>query len=148
MVGKERINILLVDNQASQLGEPLSEMLNFAPGEDKYNVIATDDPRKALDLSGNIDLAIIGLDLTIEYSPELYADFLPEIKENVGYKLLIHLKKQYPAIKVVILASYAACEAEPINEKAVALEKGADGFVSKPFSSGEMIGEIERALGH
>lgn len=143
----KRVKILVVDSQASKLGEPLQEMLNMPPNEDRYEVISTEDPRQALNILKDVDLAIVELDLTKEYSPELYEGFLPEIKEeNVGYKLLAHLKKERPHIKVIILASFPACGEEAGDEKDVALEKGADGFISKPFNLGEVIEEIEDVL--
>ncbi|MFQ5917767.1 MAG: hypothetical protein ACE5I0_08165 [Candidatus Binatia bacterium] len=143
----KRVKILVVDSQASKVGEPLQEMLNMLPNEDRYEVISTEDPRQAPYMLKDIDLAILELDLTREYPAEQYEGLLPEIKgENVGYKLLAHLKKERPYVKVIILASFPACEEQAGDEKDVALDKGADGFISKPFNLRETIEEIEDVL--
>lgn len=54
-----------------------------------------------------------------------------------GLQVLEVIKKEYPQIKVIMLS--AACGEQIVKE---ALERGADGFVAKPFQAGSLLERI------
>jgi len=49
-------------------------------------------------------------------------------------------------VKYLLISLATAASYVPGDEKARALGKGAHGFIAKPFSSKELIAEIERVL--
>ena len=138
------ITILMVDKQVIKLAEPLAEFLNMSVEEYVYTVRSCDNFPEALSMLDGVDVALVELDLTKEYSIAADKDFLPWIKEdNAGNRLLTHLKKEYPRIKVVMLVDYPACE-DPRSEMPEILDKGADGYVVKPFVITKLVEEIRR----
>ena len=54
-----------------------------------------------------------------------------------GFVLLDHLKEHYPDIPVIIMTAHSRSRTE-----AVVLEKGAAGFITKPFNIDDVIDEI------
>jgi len=147
--------VLLVDSQAAKLKDPLEELLDLTYPEAGYVVAGTRDPNEALEILRNkeVDLAILELDLSVcgDYESKQLAErikgCLPDIpEEHIGYKLLTHIKREYPRVRTIILASYGMCGERPEDEKATALDKGADGFVLKPFAMKELVEEVNRAL--
>lgn len=149
------IQVLLVDSQHSKLQEPLEELLGLTYPGAEYAVTGTRDPEEALELlrTKRIDLAILELDVSVcgDYESKQLAErikaCLQEIQEeHIGYKLLRHIKRQFPQTPAIILASYGICGNKVEDERANALGKGADGFVLKPFAMKELVEEIKRTL--
>jgi len=150
-----KTQVLLVDSQASKLMEPLEELLGLAYPEAAYAVAGTRDPEEALALfrTKRIDLAILELDISVcgDYESRQLAEqikgCLPEIQEeHIGYKLLRHIKREYPQTRAIILASYGMCGDKIEDERANALSKGADGFILKPFAMKELVEEVGQNL--
>ena len=138
------ITILMVDKQVLKLAEPLAEFLNMSDEESVYTVKSCDKYTEALSMLDGVNIALIELDLTKEYSMAADKDFLPWIKEeNAGYRFLVYLKQERPDIKVIMLVDYPACE-DPGPEMSDICSKGADGYVVKPFVVTKLIEEIHR----
>jgi len=90
-----------------------------------------------------VDMALVGVDLTIEYLPERYRDLLPQIdEENAGYRLIRYIKENHPDTKTIVLATFSGCKEAPAEEKARAMEKGACEFIVKPFRAMELVEKI------
>jgi len=151
----KKINILLVDSQASSFHEPLEAVLETSSLGYEYEIKSTKEPREALEFieERNTDIALLGLSLSICGANESIQqakqieDCLPEIEEeHIGYKLLRHIKKEVPGVKAIILADYGLCGDKPEGQKQLASARGADGFVLKPFGMQELISEIERLI--
>lgn len=144
MSEKKDINILMVDKQAVKLGDPLAEFLDMYIEGFVYIVRICYSYTEALSMLEGVNIALIELDLTREYFMPGDKDFLPWIKEeNAGYRFLVHLKREYPDIKVIMLVDYPACE-DPKPEMPEILDKGADGYMVKPFVISELVEEIHR----
>ena len=138
------INILMIDKQALKLGEPLEDFLNISDETHIYTIRICDSYTEALSMLGGVDIALIELDLTKEYSMPGDKDFLPWIdEENAGYRFLVYLKREHPDIKVIMLVDYPACE-DLRSEMPEILDKGADGYVVKPFVITELVEKIHR----
>ncbi|MFH1625447.1 MAG: hypothetical protein ABID54_09885 [Pseudomonadota bacterium] len=138
------ITILMVDKQVLKLAEPLAEFLDMSGEECAYTVTSCDNYTEALSMLDGVDVALVELDLTKEYSMAADADCLPWIKEdNAGYRFLVYLKQEYPSIKVIMLVDYPACE-DPGPEMSDICSKGAEGYVVKPFVVTKLIEEIHR----
>ena len=136
------INILMIDKQALKLGEPLEDFLNISDETHIYTIRICDSYTEALSMLGGVNIALIELDLTREYFMPGDKDFLPWIKEeNAGYRFLVYLKREYPNIKVIMLVDYPACE-DPRSEMPEILDKGADGYMVKPFVISELVEKI------
>ncbi|KAF0120944.1 MAG: hypothetical protein FD151_1462 [bacterium] len=143
MSEKKEINILMVDKQALKLGDPLAEFLNMSE-EYLCTIRICYSYTEALSMLEGVDIALIELDLTREYFMPGDKDFLPWIKdENAGYRFLVYLKREHPDIKVIMLVDYPACE-EPRSEMPEILDKGADGYMVKPFVISELVEKIHR----
>ena len=142
MSEKRDINILMIDKQALKLGEPLEDFLNISDETHIYTIRICDSYTEALSMLKGVDIALIGLDMTKEYSMHGDKDFLPWIDEkNAGYRFLTYLKAEYPDIKVIMLVDYPACE-DPRSEMPEILDKGADGYMVKPFVISELVEKI------
>ena len=141
------VRVLLFDSQASKIRDVLEEFLN-AEDVAEYEVISTEDPKVASELLSDVDVAIIELDLTKE--AERWREDLPAPEEEyTGYKLLTYAKKNFPRVKVLILASLAACAPEDVEaERQRALKKGASGFLCKPLPVRALADEIIRLTRH
>ncbi|MEW6615236.1 MAG: hypothetical protein AB1401_07215 [Thermodesulfobacteriota bacterium] len=138
------INILMIDKQALKLGEPLEDFLNLSDEMHVYTVRICDSYTEALPMLEGVDIALIELDLTKEYSMPGDKDFLPWIdEENAGYRFLTYLKVECPDIKVIMLVDYPACE-KPRPEMPEILDKGADSYIVKPFVISELVEKIHR----
>ena len=142
MSEKRDIHILMIDKQALKLGEPLEDFLNMSYERHEYTVRICDSYAEALSMLVGVDIALIELDLTKEYSMPGDKDFLPWIdEENAGYRFLVYLKREHPDIKVIMLVDYPACE-DLRSEMPEILDKGADGYVVKPFVISELVEKI------
>ena len=142
----ETVKVLLVDEEAVKLGDSIQEMLNsLALDSGPYDLQCCTNFLQALSMLEGMDLVLVGVDLTIEYMPERYRDFLPQIDEEyVGYRLIRYIRDEYPGIKTIALATFSGCKEAPPGEETVAREKGAGGFVVKPFRAMELIETIQR----
>ena len=90
-----------------------------------------------------VKMVLVGVDLTIEYLPERYKDLLPGIDEEIiGYRLIRHIKEEYPGLKTIALATFSGCEEVPADEEDKARAKGAHGFIAKPFRAMDLVEKI------
>ncbi|WP_456486320.1 hypothetical protein [Candidatus Alkanophaga liquidiphilum] len=136
------IKVLLVDSQASKFCDVLEEFLN-AESVAEYRVISTEEPKAALELLRDADVAVIELDLTREAAEHGRGDLPTPEEVHTGYKLLAYTKKNFSRVKVLILASLAACAPESLEtERQRALKKGASGFLCKPVPLQTLVDEI------
>ncbi len=144
MSEEREIKVLMLDKQADKVGDLLAEFLNMSAKECVYTLRCCYSYGDGLSMLDGVDIALVELDLTKEYFSHGDKDFLPEInEENAGYRFLTHLKKGYPDIKVVMLVDYPACEDTP-SEMSEILNKGADGYIVKPFVISKLVEEIQR----
>lgn len=70
-------------------------------------------------------------------------DMLIIDSQNVGGELVPTLKKDLPAIYVVILSTYSNIEAALAS-----IANGADSFILKPIEFEELISEVKKYLAH
>ncbi len=113
--------ILIVEDESS-----FSEALAFLLGKEGFEVIIAEDGRAALSIFAKEGADLILLDLMI-----------PEIS-GVDVCRTIRTTSQVPIIMVT------AKDAE--IDKVVGLELGADDYVTKPYSSRELIARIKAVL--
>ncbi len=142
-MGEEK-RILLVDDEAAKLGDSIQEMLNtLAADSGPYRVDCCMDYDRALSMLDGVKMVLVGVDLTIEYLPERYKDLLPGIDEEIiGYRLIRHIKEEYPGLKTIALATFSGCEEVPADEEDKARAKGAHGFIAKPFRAMDLVEKI------
>lgn len=60
-----------------------------------------------------------------------------------GLELMAQIKARYPGLPVVLITGYSVSEARKI-----AMEKGADDFIGKPFHMKEIFDVVTRVLNH
>jgi len=113
--------ILIVEDEAS-----FSEALAFLLGKEGFETLVADTGRKALDIFAKEGADLILLDLMI-----------PEVS-GVEVCRTIRTTSQVPIIMLT------AKDAE--IDKVVGLELGADDYVTKPYSSRELIARIKAVL--
>jgi two-component system response regulator RegX3 len=113
--------ILIVEDEAS-----FSEALAFLLGKEGFEILVAEDGRKALDIFAKEGADLILLDLMI-----------PEVS-GVEVCRTIRTSSQVPIIMLT------AKDAE--IDKVVGLELGADDYVTKPYSSRELIARIKAVL--
>jgi DNA-binding NarL/FixJ family response regulator len=136
----------MVDKQTNKIGEPLAEFLNQDNEQYSFSFKGCESYIDALSMLDRVDIVLLELDITKEYFMPNDKDFLPWIDEdNAGYRLLAHIRNEYPDIKVIMLVDYPACE-EPRSEIAEILDKGAHGYLIKSFLMTELVEEIHRVL--
>jgi len=113
--------ILIVEDEAS-----FSEALAFLLGKEGFECLVAEDGRKALDLFAKEGADLILLDLMIP------------VVSGVEVCRTIRTTSQVPIIMLT------AKDAE--IDKVVGLELGADDYVTKPYSSRELIARIKAVL--
>ena len=113
--------ILIVEDEAS-----FSEALAFLLGKEGFETLVAEDGRKALDLFAKEGADLILLDLMIP------------VVSGVEVCRTIRTNSQVPIIMLT------AKDAE--IDKVVGLELGADDYVTKPYSSRELIARIRAVL--
>ena len=113
--------ILIVEDEAS-----FSEALAFLLGKEGFETLVAEDGRKALEIFAKEGADLILLDLMI-----------PEVS-GVEVCRTIRTTSQVPIIMLT------AKDAE--IDKVVGLELGADDYVTKPYSSRELIARIKAVL--
>jgi len=114
-------NILLVEDEAS-----LSEPLAFLLQKEGYGVTIAEDGRRAVDLFSQGDYSLVLLDL-----------MLPELS-GVEVCRAIRATSQVP----IIMLTAKDSEVDIV----VGLELGADDYVTKPYSSRELLARIKAVL--
>jgi len=112
--------LLVEDDPALALG--LSDSLRF----EGYRVVHTAKGEKAIELAASEDVDCIILDL-----------MLPDMN---GYQVCQTIRARDPIIPIVMLTARSQ-----ESDKIRGLEAGADDYVTKPFSIGELVARI-RAL--
>ena len=113
--------ILLVEDEAS-----LSEPLAFLLQKEGYVVTVAEDGRRAVDLFGQDDFALVLLDL-----------MLPELS-GVEVCRVIRSSSQVP----IIMLTAKDSEVDIV----VGLELGADDYVTKPYATRELLARIKAVL--
>jgi two-component system response regulator RegX3 len=113
--------ILIVEDEAS-----FSEALAFLLGKEGFETLVAEDGRKALDLFAKEGADLILLDLMIP------------VVSGVEVCRTIRTTSQVPIIMLT------AKDAE--IDKVVGLELGADDYVTKPYSSRELIARVRAVL--
>jgi two-component system response regulator RegX3 len=113
--------ILIVEDESS-----FSEALAFLLGKEGFDTVVAEDGRQALEIYGREGADLILLDLMI-----------PEVS-GVEVCRTIRTTSQVPIIMLT------AKDAE--IDKVVGLELGADDYVTKPYSSRELIARIKAVL--
>lgn len=116
----ERSILLVEDDPALALG--LSDTLRF----EGYRVVHTSKGEEAIELARSEDINCVILDL-----------MLPDIN---GYQVCETIRANDPVLPILMLTARGQ-EADKIR----GLEAGADDYVTKPFSIGELVARI-RAL--
>jgi len=124
MMSKENPNILVVEDEAA-----IREMLNFSLGKAGFNVHEAADARQAQDLMSKTVPDLVLLDW-----------MLPGIS---GVDLANKLRQVKRTHRVPIIMLTARGEEE---NKIKGLEAGADDYVTKPFSTRELIARINAVL--
>lgn len=117
--GKKRI--LIVDDDVNLL-----QIIGRTLELEGYDVITTGDGNKAIELIPEFKPHLVILDI-----------MMPIIS---GYDVLLRIRRQYD-IPVLMLTAIGAVEA---LEKSI--EAGADGYVTKPFQTGELVARIRALL--
>jgi two-component system OmpR family response regulator len=61
-----------------------------------------------------------------------------KLPDGLGIDFIAHIKKNYPATKIVMISGYGA--------KDIALENGADIFLEKPFTRQQLYYSVKKLL--
>lgn len=115
-------NILVIDNN-----ESVTKLLKKLLKEEGYKVDAETSGRPALKNIKKNGYEVVLLEIK-----------LPDIS---GLTIIEHIKKIDPKIIVIMITGHSS-----INIAIEALNKGADGFISKPIKLEELIFTIENKL--
>ena len=117
------LKVLVIDDEP-----PIRKLLRMGLGTQGYDVLEASNGRVALELlDSSPDLIILDLGL-------------PDIS---GLELLGKIRERKEAVPVVVLSSR-----DDEGGKVSALDLGADDYVTKPFSMGELLARIRAALRH
>ena len=117
-----RTNILVVDDDAA-IRKTLSKILE----KEGYLVETAESGRKAIEVSNERFFNVALIDIR-----------LPDIE---GTELLEKLKRTEPKMVKIIVTGYPS-----LKNAVEAVNKGADGYVLKPFDAGELLAMIEEHL--
>lgn len=117
-----RTNILVVDDDAA-IRKTLSKILE----KEGYLVETAESGRKAIEVSNERFFNVALIDIR-----------LPDIE---GTELLEKLKRTEPKMVKIIVTGYPS-----LKNAVEAVNKGADGYVLKPFDAGELLVMIEEHL--
>ena len=63
-----------------------------------------------------------------------------QLPDCLGMDFIPHIKKSHPDLKIIMISGFDNAAAD------VALENGADTYLSKPFTKEQLMGEIERLV--
>jgi len=144
MTGPKNLNILVVGKDATKLADPLGELLAMSAEEAEVTVQSCGSFSEASGMLAGINMVLLELDLTKEQMVHKDKDFLRWMEEDSeSYKLLVHLERDYPEIRVVALVDYPACES-PESGGIEVLDRRIDGCMVKPFATTRLLEEIHR----
>lgn len=115
-------SVLIIEDDKN-LQQYLKELLI----DNHYTVESLNDGTSALDIIERIRPDLIILDLG-----------LPMVK---GESVLIQVKKEFPNLPIIILTGK-----DSLNDKINAFDIGADDYITKPFSSEELLVRIKARL--
>ena len=116
--------ILIIDDEEDML-ESCSRIL----ARKQYKCITSNDPSEAIRIA------------SVEHPTLVLTDL--KMPKKDGMEVLKELKDLDPSIIVVVFTAYAS-----VSYAVEAIRKGAFDFISKPFSSDQLLVSIERALDH
>ncbi|MBS1933200.1 MAG: response regulator [Bacteroidetes bacterium] len=77
--------------------------------------------------------------LRIETPSILFLD--NHLPDGLGVEFISHVKQNYPGIKVILITAY-----DSVGEKQVALNKGADYFIGKPFTKATINDTVDKLM--
>ena len=119
----------------------------------------TANPKKVLIIEDEGDMCLLlnillnGEEMELDHVPSLLeADEylqkkLPEViildnklPDGYGIDFIIYLKKKYPSIRIIMISGFDA------SAKDVALENGADVYLEKPFTKGQLYDSLKSLL--
>jgi two-component system, OmpR family, response regulator len=119
----------------------------------------TANPKKVLIIEDEGDMCLLlnillnGEEMELDHVPSLLAadeylqKKLPEViildnklPDGYGIDFIIYLKKKYPSIRIIMISGFDA------SAKDVALENGADVYLEKPFTKGQLYDSIKSLL--
>jgi len=63
-----------------------------------------------------------------------------KLPDGYGVDFISYIKRKYPSIKIIMITGFDA------SARDVALENGADFFLEKPFTKGQLVEEIKTLL--
>jgi two-component system, OmpR family, response regulator len=63
-----------------------------------------------------------------------------KLPDGLGIDFISYIKENYPSVKIIMISGYAPAA------KDVALEKGADLFLEKPFTREQLYSSIKKLL--
>jgi DNA-binding NtrC family response regulator len=116
--------ILIIDDEEDML-ESCSRILE----RKHYKCITSSDPSEAIRIA------------SVEHPTLVLTDL--KMPKKDGMEVLKELKEIDPSIIVVVFTAYAS-----VSSAVEAIKEGAFDFISKPFSSDQLLVSIERALNH
>ena len=116
------MNILLIEDEKN-----LSEALTLLLKKEKYSVDAVYDGEKGLEfgMTGRYDVILLDI-------------MLPKMN---GYEVLERLRKEKIATPILLLTAR-----NQTSDKVKGLDLGADDYLAKPFSTGELMARIRALL--
>lgn len=115
----EKSLILVADDE-----KPIRDIISYQLKKEQYDVLTAENGQKALDLIKRNPVNLLILDL-----------MMPGIN---GYDVIRNAPKSLP---IIIVSAK-----DDVNSKIVALEMGADDYLSKPFSKIELLARIHTCL--
>ena len=141
------LSILIVDDEAQRYATPLQEMLADRLPDQAINFIVRSSYRDALDKIEGASLVIVGLDLTQEYNPSMFTDFLPRTGiVHPGHRLIRFIQEKFPSIKIIALQTTSLCQEQ------TTVEVGSNNndynclILTKPISASTLIDAIRTLL--
>jgi two-component system, OmpR family, response regulator len=85
---------------------------------------------------------------SLDEGKEMLATIIPDIlfldnhlSDGFGIDFISYVKEKYPAIKVIMVTAHDTSE-----DRQMALQKGADVFISKPFSAAQIKDAIAKVM--
>ena len=115
----EKSLILVADDE-----KPIRDIISYQLKKEQYDVLTAENGQKALDLIKSNPVNLLILDL-----------MMPDIN---GYDVIRNAPKSLP---IIIVSAK-----DDVDSKIVALEMGADDYLSKPFSKIELLARIHTCL--
>lgn len=144
----EQVKILIVDSEGERYATPLEEMLSHQFPDKRIQFTICSNYRDSLDKLEEHDLAVIGLDLTMEYNAQLLSDFLANINEiHPGFRLISFIQQKYPKIKILALATTSQCQESSTPDMVTKDSKRGCLILNKPISASMIIQAIKDTLG-